>query len=392
MPARPRILPTTRAGRLVLLVAFWVGVSLVLVGHAYLSFRARGIAYPLSAALFGASVGLSWIVLSPLVAALARHFPLDGARWGCHLLAHAAAALTIDVVTVALLVTPHLLLGAEASPGRAVTFRAMYVNSFLSTFLLYQLIYAAVVAVVHAQRYYQTSTEYLRKYREQDLHAARLERQLAEAQLHALRMQLNPHFLFNTLHAVSSLMTQDTRAARRMIVHLGDLLRLALDRAGESEVTLSEEMDFLRHYLEIEEVRFKDRLAVRIDIEPEALDALVPSLLLQPLVENAIKHGIAPFDRGGTVEIAAHRRQGRLGLFVGDDGPGLAGGGDGQNGGGNPASATAQQGIGLANTRERLEQLYGERFTFELIERAGGGLGVHIQIPFHTLSDHPERA
>jgi len=197
---------------------------------------------------------------------------------------------------------------------------------------------------------------------------------LAQAQLNALRMQLHPHFLFNTLNSISVLMSEDVATARRMLSRLSDLLRTSLDNDGRHEVSLREELEFLKAYLEIEETRFQDRLTVRMQIEPDLLDARVPNLILQPLVENAIRHGIATRAQSGVIEINAARDNGMMRLTVRDDGPGL----------GTNSPSSLISGIGLSNTRERLKQLYGANHRFEMMNASGGGLEVVIAIPFRN--------
>jgi sensor histidine kinase YesM len=220
--------------------------------------------------------------------------------------------------------------------------------------------------------------EYHRRFREQQLQAARLElratqleTQLAQAQLQALKMQLHPHFLFNTLHAISALMDDDVKGARRMIARLSELLRLTLESVGRQEVSLRQELDALERYLEIEQIRFQDRLTVRLAVAPETLDASVPNLVLQPIVENAIRHGIAPRSSAGRIEIRAERRDGMIELQVIDDGPGLQ-----------PDGKELKEGIGLANTRARLRRLYGDEHRIEIKDADEGGLAVKLSIPF----------
>jgi LytS/YehU family sensor histidine kinase len=230
------------------------------------------------------------------------------------------------------------------------------------------IVYWLVIWASHALNYYK-------RYRESELQASRLSAQLAEAQLQALKMQLHPHFLFNTLHSISSLLSRDTEAARRMIARLGDFLRLTLENNGAQEVLLREELDFLKCYLDIEGIRFYDRLTVRLEIEPQTLSARVPNLILQPIVENAIRHGIAPRSVPGLIEIKSAREGERLRLEVRDDGPGLPlEVGSGRLG---------RRGIGLSNTQNRLRQLYGQDASLEMANDARGGLCVTLEIPFH---------
>lgn len=187
-------------------------------------------------------------------------------------------------------------------------------------------------------------------------------------------MQLQPHFLFNTLHSVSALIHKDPVSADRMIARLGDFLRLTLENAGTQEVSLQEELEFLKCYLEIERVRFRERLTVQMNIEPQTLNARLPNLILQPIVENAIKHGIAPRTKPGRIEIEARRFNGILHVQITDNGPGLpANGGSGR---------IVKGGVGLANTEARLQQLYGSDHRLDLANTSKGGLTVILEIPF----------
>ncbi len=208
------------------------------------------------------------------------------------------------------------------------------------------------------------------KLRERELTASRLESQAAQAHLQMLKMQLHPHFLFNTLNAVSALMHRDVDAADRMISQLSELLRAALEKDDRHESRLASELDLLHRYLAIEQIRFRDRLKVEIDVEPACLEAQVPRLILQPLVENAIRHGIAMRSAAGRLTIRARRRDRRLALTVADDGPGV------------PPNRPLRPGVGLANTRARLEQLYGDAYSLELVNADEGGFEVRLEVPF----------
>ncbi len=218
------------------------------------------------------------------------------------------------------------------------------------------------------------AVDYYRRFKEEEIHASGLETQLAQAQLQALKMQLHPHFLFNTLNAVSTLVrTNKNEAATDMIAGLSDLLRLTLESSGAQEVTLKQELEFLERYLEIEQIRFGDRLRVRMDIEPGTLHARVPNLLLQPLVENAIRHGIAPRAEAGLIEIRAVREDDILRLHVRDDGPGL------------PEGDRVHNGVGLSNTIARLERLYGSAQRVTLANAEDGGALITLELPFHEF-------
>jgi two-component sensor histidine kinase len=228
-------------------------------------------------------------------------------------------------------------------------------------------IYWIIVSLVHTLTFYRRSEERARK-------ALELEARLADAKLQALRMQLHPHFLFNTLNAIATLVHKDARAADEMITNLSELLRATLD-TSEQEIPLRQELDFLNRYLEIQQVRFGERLRVEKEIDAAVLDALVPTLILQPLVENAIRHGIEPNPAAGVVTIRARLNEdGALHLTVRD------------SGGGPKPPTKPQEGIGLANTRGRLQELYGHRARLMLNTDASGGFAVELEIPFHEES------
>ncbi len=231
------------------------------------------------------------------------------------------------------------------------------------------LIYASIIAIRNALDTY-------RKYQEREVRAAQLEAQLTQAHLDALRKQLHPHFLFNTLNTVSILIDEDTGAARNMLVRLSDLLRSTLDGAKTHEVSLKQELEFIESYLEIERMRFHDRLTVEMHIDPKTLSAQVPDLILQPLVENAIRHGIATRSAAGTIQIHADRMNGDLRLQVRDNGKGLPHG----------QQQLSKTGVGISNTQSRLQQLYGFKHSFEIHNLDEGGVMVNITIPFHTSS------
>jgi sensor histidine kinase YesM len=262
--------------------------------------------------------------------------------------------------------------------GKSVAFSASFQRLFTNRFHFNLAVYGLIVCAWHAWAYYG-------KYRERETHAAELAARLAQAQLQALRMQLNPHFLFNSLHAVSSLMLRDVVAANRMLTRLGQLLRLTLETTDQQEVPLKQELEFLRRYLEIEEIRFGDRFAVRMDVEPATLDAIVPNLILQPIVENAIRYAIEPNTGSGQIELSALRTNGQLVLQVSDNGVGNRP----QESSKVNGACKVREGIGLSNTRQRLRQLYGENQSLELEPRDSGGLLVSIIIPFRTQIDQP---
>jgi LytS/YehU family sensor histidine kinase len=233
-------------------------------------------------------------------------------------------------------------------------------------FLWSWLVYWLIVGAWQVYQYYE-------RYLSSELRMARLERQFTEARLNALRMQLDPHFLFNALNTISSQVERDPRLARSMIEHLGDLLRLSLDSRDREEIPLTEELAFLDHYLAIQRIRFGDKLKIDVRIDPEVMYAPVPCLFLQPLVENAIRHGISRRASGGTVIVSAERVDDRLRIRVVDDGVGL------------PVGWTLEKsaGLGLSLTRDRIAGLYPKGSSrFEVRHRAEGGTEVEIALPW----------
>ena len=237
------------------------------------------------------------------------------------------------------------------------------------------MVYFAVVGAGLARNYFLRYQARLDETRRLQAETAELQAQLAEAQLNVLRTQLNPHFLFNTLHAISSLVERDPRGVRRMIARLSELLRHTLDQTAEQEIPLRRELELLRRYFEIMEVRFQGRLEVRVDVPDELGDALVPNLILQPLAENALKHGVNAVDAPGRVAVSGRRDGDSLLLSVRDTGPGVA------------AAVVAETGIGLRNTKARLRQLYGSRQHFALAAAPGGGTVAEIRLPFHVAAE-----
>jgi LytS/YehU family sensor histidine kinase len=222
-----------------------------------------------------------------------------------------------------------------------------------------------------------SALDYYRQFRERQLRASQLEAQLAQAELQMLKMQLHPHFLFNTLNGITGLVRDnDNAAAVQMLVGLSDLLRQTLDNAGKQEVRLSEELEWLELYLKLQQIRFSDRLQVSINAAPETLDALVPNLITQPLVENAIRHGLGPRARPGLVSLSAQRINTHLELSVCDDGVGLPEG----------WRLSGSKGVGLLNTKARLQQLYGSDFALDVRNREHGGVEALLTIPLHLVS------
>ena len=353
------------ARRILLYVGAWTLVALLFGSQAVLysiySGRPR-IVLPLASAL---ADWYTWALFTPSILALGRRFPLVRPGWWWRSLpAVFVGGLVITAATIAVRAgLGQLIPSLPTMPARIVVLAQFHIQ--VATFWV-------ILGIGSAFEYYA-------KFRERELRASQLESRLAQSQLEVLRMQLQPHFLFNTLHTISAFMQEgEIDAADRMISRLSDLLRLALDGAGTQEVRLRDEMDFLGRYLEIQQIRFQDQLRVRLDVPDELLDARVPSLILQPLVENAIKHGVTPRAEGGEVAVAVSRENGTLHIVVRDDGPGLSA---------SAVRSTNGGGVGLANTRARLEQLYGDRHRFSVSNHADGGVVVQLAIPLQLHDD-----
>jgi sensor histidine kinase YesM len=315
----------------------------------------------------------SWYVLALLVPGilwLAWRFPFEDGGWRVAVPVHAVAAIAFAAIHVGLSawVSDYILSkDFPLSFGRNLS-RLLGVYFVIELFF-----YWSILGVFYMREYWRRLRERERQAAGLALKTSRLETSLTRAHLEALRMQLNPHFLFNTLNAISVLaMKGEKQAVVRTLTLLSDLLRVSLE-SSEQVVALRDEIGLLERYLEIEQTRFRDRLAVDFDIEPAALEAEVPTLVLQPLVENAIRHGISRVPGPGRVRILARTADGRLQLTVRDSGPGVQ-----------PEAVTAGSGIGLANTRARLEQLYGGDFTMLLENATGGGAQVLLDLPFRA--------
>jgi len=310
-----------------------------------------------------------WAAFTPLLVWLAGRLPWDRHNWpgrlGLHLLA--GTLFTLSHLALFAVLAPRLGNFARTYSYEYL-FRAFFDLRFSSDFLTYWMI----LGLIHARNYYVQS-------RDRGVHASQLETRLSQARLELLKMRLHPHFLFNTLHAISTLTRRHPALAERMISRLGDLLRMTLENSETEEISLQQELEFLQGYLEIEQMRFQERLTVHLEIDPAALDASVPNMLLQPLVENAVRHGIARREAGGRIDVLARRVNGHLELSVADNGPGLA----------VPCEAAFRRGVGLSHTRARLRQLYGPAHFFVLGESAGGGLQVSLSIPYRPAVERP---
>ena len=316
--------------------------------------------------------GYAWMLLTPLVVYLSERFFITSGQIGRNLAIHflAGSLLSLAQLSVFIFARQWLLGNGQKSFSFSGDFQRLFVGEFHINLLIYWI----VTGIWHLRLIHRRYLERERESARLALERSQLETQLANAQIEALKMQLHPHFLFNTLNSVSGLMSDDVESANKMLVRLSELLRVALRSGNAQEVSLKEELEFLRGYLEIEQIRFQDRLRVDFAVEKETLDAKVPNLILQPLVENAIRHGIAPLASAGEIVIETRRRNNFVELAVSDNGAGF------------DDSTKASNGIGLKNTQERLEKLYGENQRFEITSKAEGGLQIKIKIPFRIGS------
>jgi len=306
-----------------------------------------------------------WAMLAPLIYVLARRFPFTQATWRKSVFVHIGGCTLFFCLHVFGQVTAMLLPAYQDVHDTLIEAVKYHI---LTSLYLNLLVYGIIVAVAHTVLFYQ-------RYRRRELGAVQLESELARARLQALKTQLHPHFLFNTLHSISTLMYRDVEAADRMLARLSELLRLTLESSDAQEVSLHDEISMLEKYLEIEKIRLGERLTVDFDIDPALDDVLVPNLVLQPIVENAVKHGIAPRSAPGRIEVRAWAEDGRLHLRVSDDGLGLP----------EPPSRLAT-GIGLSNVRARLNHLYGEAVSMRASHPTG--LIVDLTLPLRYLYRH----
>ncbi len=360
--------------RALVLFGVWTLFGLFFAFHAYVNYAYIGRPIEFKQTLVPwLACAYIWALLTPFAVRMAQRFPLEKGRLLRGLSVHLLAGIIFSLLQLAVYVfVRQYLMGDLSKPFSPVqSFQNIFVEDFHANILIYW----TIVGLWQAYDYYRRFRERERRAAQLEVEAAQLETQLAQAQLDALKMQLHPHFLFNTLNSISVLMRDDATAANRMLIRLSELLRVALKSEGRQEIPLRQELEFLRGYLEIEQTRFQDRLMVDFDIEKETLDAQVPNLILQPLVENAIRHGIAPRAEAGLIQVQARRENSFVELCVSDDGAGLN------------ESEMQGNGIGLSNTRKRLEKLYGEQYGFEISSPAGGGLQVRLKIPFHTNGD-----
>lgn len=374
--AHPERAPLRRA-ELLLVFGFWTLIAILTSANAFLDPKGREL---IQSGLTGARIAQAflesyvWAVLTPLVFRLASRYTVERANWvarvvlfvGVGLLIAIAVDQLTDYLRYHFIYPPEHFASNEVAPAARVR-RLWFMNEFT--------VYVAILAAGFARNYFLRYRARREEAVTLQAQAAQLQAQLADARLAALRMQLNPHFLFNTLHAISALVERDPRGVRRMIARLSELLRATLD-ADDQEVPLHQELTFAERYLEIMQIRFQGHLQVETKVEADVREALVPNLILQPLVENAVKHGVSKIDGAGRIEIAARRDGERLVLSLRDNGPALAG-----------ETTSPTEGIGLRNTRARLAQLYGTAQSLALRPAEDGGHIAEVFLPYHTRAD-----
>ncbi len=356
---------TQVAQRWTVLLGVWLGLAVFAAAQIWISRAALGDpppVWPLVRLEF--PIWMFWVAATVAIVRLSRVRPLDRDRVGASVAVHLACAMVCAATFVGFRLlwyqafNPYPWLDLPSSRW----FWRMFRESFIDGFVLYW----AIVGVHHAFSNWA-------RLRERELEAVAMRGRLAEATLQTLRSQLRPHFLFNALNTVSAVLEENPRRARRVLGRLADLLRGSLRTDGPQEVPLSHEMDLVSAYLEVEQERFGKRLAVAVEMAPDVADAAVPSFLLQPLVENAVRHGIAPREGPGRVAVRASRLNGTLELEVEDDGLGLPAG-------------PIKEGVGLGNTRRRLKELYGRDDCLLIQSGPTAGLVVMIRLPYRPIA------
>jgi sensor histidine kinase YesM len=358
--------------RILIFSAGWILLALLFSDLVYFSNLQgdRPRPFELKRIFLAQGIIYSWAILSPLIIFFAKRFRLGKRNWWRLLPAHLVAAVVFLLLHTAI----HIIFIKIVNPAWVPPS-----GDFLVAILRLTIIrwapdlptYCFLLSSIYVVDFY-------RRFQAEKLKSSELKAALATSQLNALKMQIHPHFLFNTLNSISALMHEDVKAADKMVARLGDFLRMTLENSGDREVSLKQEIDFVGHYLEIESVRFQDRLVVKMNIDPETLAARVPNLILQPIVENAIKHGISQQESVESLIISSKRHEDRLQIRIEDSGPGLQP--SNENGKGSKTG-----GIGLANTRARLAHLYAENYRFEIKNAVPHGVIVTLEIPFESI-------
>jgi two-component system, LytTR family, sensor kinase len=347
-----------------LVLGIWVFLGVLLGIQQYLNESPLGTSHSLSSAL-DRSIRryLIYALLTFPCLWLCRRFSFTSRRWLVPLVAHSAGlgAFMLLYAAIRLGVGPGVVSAqtGEALPASLGTGIDLIRSSLFEQFWMYTSMVTAILSIQH-----------YRQLRHRELREADLKRQMAEYELQVLKLQLYPHFLFNTLNGISTLMLRDTATAREMLVRLSDLLRVALARSRDNEVLLRDELEFVKAYLELEQMRFGERLRVSLGIDPRTLEARVPNMLIQPLVENAIQHGIAQLKSGGKLDLTSEIHDRRLLIRIVNDGP-VAG----------LSPSIKGSGLGLGSARLRLSQIYGDAYRLEISDRLEGGADLEVEIP-----------
>lgn len=348
------------------IAAIWSGVGLFDATQTVFVMRAEGMHHYWLHLFFTILFSwLPWALATPLVLSLGRKYPAAEWRRVSAWLAHLAACAAIGLASAGWDAMWEVWLNPWALSPAPRSFAQLWLYKFDNGLLADVILYGVILVV-------GSMLDSRERLARQQTETARLNEQLSKAQLSALRRQIEPHFLFNTLNAIAGLVREKRGDdAIRMIAALSDFLRRVVEDSGRQQVPLAEELEFAQQYLDIQKVRFAERLQIRVDVPVELFPAQVPSLILQPMVENAVKHGIAKRVQGGAIRIAAARTNGRLTLSVYNDGPGLPEGWE-----------KTQSGVGISNVRTRLQNLYGDEFEMSMRNQASGGVEVSVSVPF----------
>jgi two-component sensor histidine kinase len=351
----------------------WTAFGVLLGFQAYIN--ASSVRPVLLSDMLRYSLARCWIyaLLTPPIFWLTRRHPFTAGTWRRSLAVHLLAFLVYDAayVVLRLIFWPPVDTTTLQRMNRSVETAWALMRSTPADQLW---MYGSVVAVALTIQYYQ-------EFRRRQLREAELKARVAEYELQILKLQLHPHFLFNTLNGISALMTQDVKTAREMMLRLSDLLRIALSHTSAKEISLREELEFIEAYLAIEQMRFGPRLQVRMRIAPETFDARIPNMILQPLVENAVRHGVAARRAGGAIEVASARQNGKLLITISNDGPQAR----------TQPVEGGSSGLGLGNARARLLHLYGTAYNLKINGRPQGGVEVRLEIPFHETTETTSR-